>query len=378
MPQGDAKYNILRSPSVFVGGAAFLLGMTGILTIASSRYAMSYPDTLLAKQSLFLAAGMLLMFVAALVPFRFYRKYAPILGGIGLLLLLTLPLFGVRVHGMLGWLRIGGVSLQPSEFMKAPFLLVLSLLLANRETHEFRRFASGLLWMALWLIPVALQPDFGTAAIYFGVFVLLYFAVNGKLLYLALPLPAAFAAAVWFVYRHPYAWKRLSAFIDPGRDPQGSGWHALQFEMAVARGHVFGVKLGSAVWSNNYLPFPYNDSAFATLSETLGLAGAILVCGALAVLAFSLWRLGSSNRLPRENRTFIIGAMLLLSFQSMIHISVNLCILPTTGLTMPFVSYGGSSLLGCFWLLGMALSAGGEREKNETISKQTEDMPCGN
>ena len=372
----DGKHDLLRSPSVQIGGAAFLLGVTGVLTIASSRYAMTYPDTLLAKQALFLVLGVAVMFAAAAIPFRFCLKYAPALGAAGLLLLMILPLGGVRVHGMMGWLRFGGISLQPSEIMKAPFLLMLAVILAKRDLSEFRRFALGMLWMTLWIVPVALQPDFGTAAIYFGVFVLLYFAIGGRIAYLAIPLVSGAAAATWFVCRHPYAWKRFSGFVDPWSDPLGSGWHSLQFDVAIARGHYFGVKLGKAIWSNNYLPFPYNDSAFATLSETLGFSGGVLVCGALALLAFALWRLGRSERLPWVNRVFIIGVMVLLTLQSMVHISVNLRLLPTTGLTMPFVSYGGSSLVGCFWLLGMALSAGGEREKQQptTTDNHTEDV----
>ena len=359
----DGKRNLLRSPSVQIGGAAFLLGVTGVLTIASSRYALAYPDTLLAKQALFLVIGMAVMFSVAAIPFRGYVKHAPALGAAGLLLLLILPLGGVRVHGMMGWLRFGGVSLQPSELMKAPFLLMLAVILSKCDRSELRRFGFGMLWMTLWIVPVALQPDFGTAAIYFGVFVLLYFAIGGRIAYLAVPLVAGAAAAAWFVYRHQYAWKRLCGFVDPWSDPLGNGWHSLQFDVAIARGGLFGVKLGGAIWSNNYLPFPYNDSAFATLSETLGFTGGVLVCGALVLLALSLWRLGRSGLLPRTNRVFIIGVMVLLTLQSMVHVSVNLRLLPTTGLTMPFVSYGGSSLIGCFWLLGMALSAGSELEK---------------
>ena len=361
---GDVRRNILSSPSVLIGGAAFLLGVTGVLTIASSRYAMAYPDTLLAKQALFLVAGVAVMFIASSVPFRCYRRCAPVLGSSGLLLLMILPLFGVRVHGMRGWLRFGAVSLQPSELMKAPFLLMLAVILAKRERPEFVRFGWGALWTLLWIIPVVLQPDFGTAVVYFGAFVLLYFAAGGRIVYLAIPLSAWSAAAVWFICRHPYAWRRLCGFVDPGGDPQGSGWHARQFEMAIARGHLFGVKLGGALWSNNYLPFPYNDSAFATLSETLGFTGGLLVCGALVLLAYLLWRLGTSA-VRNDNRVFIVGVLLLLTLQSVIHISVNLCLLPTTGLTMPFVSYGGSSLIGCFWMLGMALSAGAEREETK-------------
>ena len=365
---GDGKRNLLFSPPLLIGGSAFLLGVTGVLTIASSRYALAYPDTLLAKQALFLVAGVAVMFASAAIPFRFYRRYALWFGGAGLLLLMALPLFGVRIHGMRGWLRIGEFSLQPSELMKAPFLLVFAILLAKRYLSESKRFALTSLWMLLWIIPVAWQPDFGTAVVYFGVFVLLYFVAGGKVSYLAIPLSAGGAAAMLFVYRHPYAWRRLCGFVDPGGDPQGSGWHARQFEMAIARGHLFGVKLGGALWSNNYLPFPYNDSAFATLLETLGFMGGLLVCGALVLLASALWRLGQTEKLPRENRIFITGAMLLLLIQSMIHIGVNLCLLPTTGLTMPFVSYGGSSLIGCFWLLGMALSAGSERKEEQTTN----------
>ena len=367
---GSAKRNLLRSPAVLVAVAAFLLGVTGVLTIASGRYDSSvYPDTLLAKQTLFLVSGMIVMFAAAAVPFRFYRKYAPVLGAAGVLLLLLLPLLGTRANGMRGWLRFGAFSLQPSELMKAPFLLVLAVILAKRGKSELRNFGLSMLWMMLWMIPVLLQPDFGTAVVYFATFVLLYFAVGGKLAFLAVPLSVGAAAAVGFVMRHPYAWRRLCGFVDPHGDPLGSGWHSLQFEIAIARGHLFGVKLGGAIRSNNFLPLPYNDSSYATLSETLGFTGGVLVCGALVLLAASLWRLSRRPQNP-DGRIFVTGVMLLLVLQGMIHISVNLCLLPTTGLTMPFVSYGGSSLIGCFLMLGMALSAGNERENAPEKDKE--------
>ena len=372
---GETGRNMLRSPSVLIAVAAFLLGVTGLLTIISSRYdAIVQPDILLAKQAAFLATGMIVMFAASAVPFRVYRKYALWFGVVGMAFLLIIPLCGVRVHGMRGWLRFGAVSLQPSELMKAPFLLVLAVIMGRREGSEFRRFCLGALWTVVWMIPVVLQQDFGTAVVYFGTFVLLYFAVGGRAAYLPIPLSAGIVAAALFICRHPYAWRRLSGFLDPGGDPQGSGWHARQFEIAIARGHLFGVKLGGAIWSNYILPFPYNDSAFATLSETLGFTGGVLVCSALVLLASSLWRL-SKKTTRRENRIFIIGVMLLLTLQGVIHISVNLCLLPATGLTMPLVSYGGSSLIGCFLMLGMAMSAGNEREAVSEKHNQ-EDAQC--
>ena len=356
----------LCTPAALAGGAAFLLGMSGLMTIASSRSALvEQPDPLLLKQVFFLVAGLAVMFAATAVPFRTYRKYAGVFGVCGLLSLFMLPLFGVSINGMRGWLHIGALSLQPSELMKAPFVLVLAVIFARREQPEYWRFGWGFFWTVMWLLPVAKQPDFGTASIYFGVFMIFYIASGGRFRYLAAPVALGGAAAAWFVFRHPYALRRLGAFINPEGDPLGSGWHARQFELAIARGHLFGAKLGGALWSNNYLPFSYNDSAFATLLETLGLAGGVLIGMTLAVLAAALWRLGASPGVPTVNRLFIVGAMLLLVFQSIVHISVNLCLLPTTGLTMPFVSYGGSSLAGCFLLLGMAFSAGRERENRK-------------
>lgn len=373
MRSSDDRRN-LWEPSSAAGGAAFVLGVTGLLTIASSRYAVvEQPDSLLIKQLLFLVAGIALMFAAAAVPFRFYRKNALLLGGAGVCSLLLLPLLGVSIHGMRGWILCGGLSLQPSELMKAPFVLVLALIMTRSERSECWRFWVGVLWTLVWVVPVAWQPDFGTAAIYFGTFMLLYFAGGGKLRYLALPTLSGAAAAALFVWLHHYAWRRICAFIDPESDPLGSGWHARQFELAIARGHFFGAKLGGALWSNNYLPFSYNDSAFATLLETLGLAGGLLIGAMLILLATSLLRLGTAEKLPSGNRMFILGVMLLLVFQSIVHISVNLCLLPTTGLTMPFVSYGGSSLAGCFILLGMALSAGKETHDHKEDSEKCEN-----
>ncbi len=348
---------VLFSASGLVCGTALLLGVTGVLTIASGSMWGQGVDVLFFKQVLFLFFGFIVMSAAAALPFGFWRRGALPLGIFGVLVLWLLPLFGIRVNGMCGWLNFGGFYLQPSELMKAPFLLVLSAIVVRRPPGSRRGFVEALAWTMLWVAPILLQPDFGTAAIYCATFAVLCFVTGGKLRHLAFPLCAGAVAAAAFVWRHPYAWRRIGAFIDPAGDPLGSAWHARQFELAIARGHIFGSKLGGAVWSGNYLPYAYNDSAFATLLETLGLAGGLLVVTLLTLLAASLWRLAVRADAD-DKRVFITGAMLLIVIQSMVHIGVNLCLLPTTGLTMPFISYGGSSLTCCFWLAGIALSAG--------------------
>ena len=354
----------LFSASGMVCGAAVLLGVTGVLTISSGSAGGPGAGVLFFKQVLFLFFGFVVMAASAALPFGFWRGAAWPLGIVGMLVLWLLPLFGLRVNGMCGWLNFGGLYLQPSEIMKAPFLLVLTALTVNRPMGSRRGFVEVLLWTLAWTVPIVLQPDFGTAAIYCALFAGLYFVTGGKFRYLALLLCAGGAAAAAFIWRHPYAWRRIGAFLDPSGDPLGGSWHARQFELAIARGHFFGAKLGGAVWSGNYLPYAYNDSAFATLLETLGLAGGLIVVILLTLFAVSMWRLAGRADAD-DKRVFIAGAMLLIVIQSMVHIGVNLCLLPTTGLTMPFISYGGSSLTCCFWLTGIALSAAKHTEKKE-------------
>ena len=353
----DARRQPLFSAAGMACGAALLLGVTGVLTISSGSGGWRGGDMLFFKQVLFLCFGFIVMTAAAALPFAFWRRAALPLGIAGMAWLWLLPFFGMRINGMCGWMDCGGFFLQPSEIMKAPFLLVLTVIAVRRPMGSPRGFFESLGWTLLWVIPILIQPDFGTAAIYCALFAVLYFVAGGGLRYLALLLCSGVATAAAFVWRHPYAWRRIGAFIDPAGDPLGGSWHARQFELAIARGHFFGSKLGGAVWSGNYLPYAYNDSAFATLLETLGLAGGLIVVTLLTLFAVSMWRLAVRADAD-DKRVFITGAMLLIVIQSMVHIGVNLCLLPTTGLTMPFISYGGSSLTCCFWLAGIALSAG--------------------
>ena len=167
----------------------------------------------------------------------------------------------------------------------------------------------------------------------------------------------AAAAAALFVWSHPYAWRRITGLFQPELDPLGSGWHVRQFELAIARGQFFGEKLGHAVWSNAYLPLSYNDSAFATMAETLGFFGTLPVYLGFALLIASLVVLANRFDLEFDARLYILSAAALIGIQSLVHISVNLCLLPPTGLTLPLISYGGSSLIGCCLMLGIALSA---------------------
>ena len=168
---------------------------------------------------------------------------------------------------------------------------------------------------------------------------------------------AVLAMGLLFVLTNPYAMRRLVGFLCPDADPTGSGWHIRQFQLAIAHGHWFGAKLGQAFWSNAYLPLAYNDSAYATMAETLGFSGTMPVPAFFVVLFYFLMYDAGREDLQAGARFYLAGAALMLAIQALIHISVNVGLLPPTGLTLPFISYGGSSMIGGCLIIGLALSA---------------------
>ncbi len=338
---------------IWVPCSAFLLALSGILTITSGSGTWAYQLEPALRQLFALAVAVVVIFGASFLSFRtLTRRSVPIVLGVGAWLLLGgVLLWGSRINRMCGWYRFGSWSIQPAETVKAIYLLLLCAVLTR--TPEKWRFPAALTLAAAWILPIALQPDFGTAAIYAGSFLLLAFCAGvriSQLLGAGVLVGGAFALGAWHL---PYILKRLNSFFFAS----GDQWHLLQFELTVSRGGFLGSNLGKAIWSNAYLPLAYNDSAFATMSETLGFAGAVVIVALLASLVLALLIVANQPDLDTLPRLFIVAAANLIALQSLVHISVNLALIPPTGLNLPFISYGGSSLTGLALLLGLALSA---------------------
>lgn len=344
---------------------AFLLALWGGLTIVSSQTGAEQPLLLAGKQLLFLIAGLAAMAAAARIPFAVHLKMVPAYTVFSLLLLLSLPLFGVRINGMLGWYEFGGFFFQPSELAKG-FYLICLVKIAMEPGTTWKKFAMLGAAALLWTLPVLLQPDFGTAAIYLLGFAALYLLSGGAWRCFFTACGAMALTAACFVAAKPYAWRRIAAFVDPELDPGGAAWHIRQFQLAIAHGGWFGSKLGRALWSNAYLPLPYNDSAYATMAETLGFAGSLPVPFFYALLFYFLMRAAQRTDLSAPARLCLAGAAVLPAIQALLHLSVNVGLLPPTGLTLPLVSYGGSSMVGTFLLLGIAMSA----ERSGTLNEE--------
>ena len=338
----------------------FLMGLWGILAIVTSQAEHAEPLYLAGRQTLFLFCGLAVMEIVRRIPFEFYRKNWFILCFLALFSLLALPHAGERINGMCGWYRIGGFMLQPSELAKGLFLLGCAVTLANRK-NERERFCRGTVLALFWCVPLLLQPDFGTASVYMASIFFLYFLAGGswkKLLILGI---SGTAAGIIFIIKHPYARRRFTGLYTDS-DPLGAGWHVSQLKLAIARGGWTGTKMDGAYWSNAYVPLAYNDSAFATMLETLGFLGTLPILLAGTVLIYTLGSLALQKRLRSENRLLIAGCALLTAFQALLHLSVNVCLIPPTGLTLPLISYGGSSFIGCCFTFGLALSAAAENK----------------
>ncbi len=337
----------------------FLLGVWGILTVLTAQGSALEPLQLPMQQLGRLILALFMLLLAWKIPFSFYRKTAPALAALAYGSLVLLLFFGTKINGMSGWFVISDHAVQPSEIAKPFFLLSLLYLNSFFRTDQGRTVAL-LLATILWTIPILLQPDFGTTVVYWGLFLGLLILSCKKLSCLILPLSFMVFSAILFIVTKPYAARRITQFFTASADTTNAGWHEQQFQLTMAHGHWFGAQMKQAIWSNNYLPLSHNDSAYATMVEALGFLGALPVLLLIAFLCILLFRLSAQCVQNEFARNCVAGCAILLLFQSLLHLAVNATLIPITGLTLPFISYGGSSLVSCGIVVGIALSAGAE------------------
>ncbi len=336
-----------------------LLGMWGCLAIYSTQIAALQDWGFLGRQVVYLLIGLPVLLAAWSVPFEKYEKYGWVLGGLALIGVIGVLFFGRRINGMAGWFEpLPGVGVQPSELAKPFYLLMLYLVWKN-----MRRYGDGYALFALcctalaFVIPVAEEPDLGSAAIFLGSLVIFVFLSGCAIWKLLLSAGiCALLATPAVLMRWNLVVQRFMAVFNTAADPNGGGWHVQQFQLAIARGGWTGSKLGNTVWTENYLPLAHNDSIFAAMAETLGFFGTLPLLIMLAALVVILIKLALLNS-DASRAGFVASAAFMIALQALFHISVNATLLPPSGLTLPLISSGGSSLISTMLLVGMALSA---------------------
>jgi cell division protein FtsW len=312
----------------------------------------------LTKQAVAAVLGLVLMIALMLFDYRHLRKPAVVYTVLGLeLALLVAVLFAPELNATRRWLFVAGVSVQPSELAKLALIPFLAYLIEKRQ--EQVNGPTFLLPAALVTMLLAglilLQPDMGTAVLLGATAFLMAFLAGLSWRYLAgafALIPPLIAALVWM---EPYRRERLFAFIDPEKDPLGSGFQALQSLIAVGSGGVFGLGAGKSVQKLYFLPHPESDFIFSIVAEELGMLGALAVVAAFGVLAWRGVRAGlkAPDTFGRYLGWGFTGVLVL---QALLNISVTVALLPTKGIPLPFISYGGSSLVVTLCACGVLLN----------------------
>lgn len=340
---------------LLVGGGLFILASASI-GLSAERFGTPY--VYLTRQALGALIGFVALFFVSKIPYHFWRKAALplLLLSIGLLLLLFFPQFGTGFgKGATRWLSFGPISFQPAELLKLTFIIYLAAWLASRR-RRITNASEGLLpflvitgFIGALLIA---QPDVSTFAIIAGGSIVLFFIAGGRVTQILLIGIILLVLVGAVVYVTGYNIDRILVFLDPGKDPQGTGYQLTQSLIAIGSGGVFGKGFGLSEQKFSRLPEPISDSIFAVFSEELGLFGNILL---LSLFFVFIWRgiLVASRAPDRFGQLLVIGIIAIIFVQTLINIGAFTGLLPLTGTPLPFVSYGRSALIGLLISVGV-------------------------
>ena len=319
----------------------------------------SQPLHFVFKQGIAVLAGGLLTIGVMKLDYRRLNDPRLVAAGLGLLAVaLVVVLFRPPINGTRRWINLGAMSVQPSEFAKIGLVIALAALLSRREgaLDDVKRTllpVSGLLAVLGGL--VLLQPDFGTALSYLAIAGAMLFYAGLRLRLFAAAALLALPALVAYAWSAPYRRARILAFLHPESDPLGSGYQALQSLIAVGTGGLTGLGLGDGKQKLFFLPYPYTDFIYAIVGEELGLAGCAFVL-VLFGLLFARGMRAAVNAPDTFGRLLGVGLAVMIVVQALVNISVVLALLPTKGIPLPFLSYGGSALWADLIAVGILLN----------------------
>lgn len=359
-----AGYDLkLLFPVLLLVGLGIVMVYSASSALAFKRYGSDF--YYLKKQALFAGLGICGLVLCRHLPYRLLRPLAyPLLGiTLGLLIAVLLSPLGLKAGGSTRWLRLGPLSFQPAEL--ARFALVAYLAYSmSRKQGRIKEFSIGFLphviVLALLCSLILLQPDFGSAVILTALTWIMLFAGGVRLSHLASALAVAAPLLGYVAILKPYRLQRLLAYTDPWRDPAGDGYQMIHALMAFGSGQAWGAGLGQGMQKLFYLPEPHTDFIFAVIGEELGLIGVATV---LFFYGLIIWRgYGIARQAPDAFGALLAtGLTTALALQICINMGVTLGLLPTKGLTLPFLSYGGTSLLMSMASVGVLMNIGASR-----------------
>ena len=336
----------------------FLIGF-GILMLYSATRGDNpdNPTHFVFRQGVSLLIGLILMVLLLSFDYRRLKVATPFIYAFFLGLLAIVFLFG-KVSGSARWLTLGPISFQPSEYCKLVLILTLANFFSDNkaEPDSFRSFIMPVVWALPYLLLVFLQPDLGTTLVMASILLGMLFLVGCRMRYwLSFIGLSALGFAMGFAFNlfQPYQVERFTAFVKQGASIEGAGYHLMQSKIAIGSGQLVGKGLMKGTQTNlDFIPAHHTDFIFAVIGEELGLIGALILIGTLCLL---LWR---GVRIANNARDFYgsmiaYGIVIMFSFQIIVNIGMTIGIMPITGIPLPFISYGGSSLIVSLAAIGL-------------------------
>ncbi|MEE8482690.1 MAG: putative lipid II flippase FtsW [Acidiferrobacterales bacterium] len=364
--RGLARANSMPDPWLL--GATLVLLLVGLMMVYSASISIAEKSTgnsmyFLMRQMAHVALGGGVLWIVAQSPVRMWENLGPILllFAIALLIAVLIPGIGAKINGSTRWIRLGGFNLQPSEMAKL-FMVIYVAGYLVRKQEELRNFTQGILMIGIVLAVMGIlllqEPDLGTVVVMTATALTMMFLAGIRFWHFLACIAAGVGAIAILTVISPYRMERVSGFLNPWADPFDSGFQLVQSLIAFGRGEWFGVGLGASVQKLFYLPAAHTDFIVAVIAEEFGLLGVI---GILILFVILVGRAMKLSRIAEQqgklfHARLAQGLGLLIGFQAMINIGVNLGVLPTKGLTLPFVSYGGSSMIASCFAVGLLLA----------------------
>lgn len=338
--------------------SVIIITIFGLVMISSSSYVwaeykFNNPYKYLINQGIFFILSLISMYVVSKIDYKILYKYSKvfILIVIIMLILVIIPGIGTVRNGSRSWFGIGGFGIQPSEFAKLAIIIFASKYLSENKNSRLPILFLGLFLFGL----IMLQPDFGTGMVLIMIVVSLLFISGMKIsFFIRIGLLGVIGITILILIA-PYRLKRILSFLNPWSDPLGSGFQIIQSLYAIGPGGLFGLGLGNSVQKHFYLPEPQTDFIFAIISEEFGFLGIIIVSILFLTIIISSINIALKSK-DLFSKYLVFGITFWISFQTILNLMVVVGLIPVTGVTLPFFSYGGSSLLILYTSIGIILN----------------------
>ena len=346
--------------SLFLACVTSLI-IIGLVMVTSSTVdfaaaKFSNPLFFFKKQLIFIILGLLILYIITHIKTSFYYDYGQyfLLLSLIISLLVHIPGLGVTINGATRWINLGFFTLQVSEVSRLFFFIWLSGYITRNDFNK--DYLKIFLILSILMLVIVLQRDFGSMILLFTAFVIFSFLSHVKLMHLLKIILFAIIPILLLIIMYPYRIQRLLAFINPWNDPQGSGYQIIASQIALSSGGYFGQGLGSSMQKLFYLPEQYNDFILAIIGEELGFMFLLFILLLYVIIFLRIFIFYNITcNISKFSSNLILGIILLMLIQTVIHVLVNIGLFPTKGMGLPFISYVGTNLLLMFTYIGILI-----------------------